>query len=58
MRLFLTGSCHDHSAVSMLDIAYPLCPGDTQIRNCDGPSWRFGFAYSGQKTTAKDRQMQ
>ena len=57
MMLFLTESCHDHSAVILLDIASPLCLGHTQISNCDGPSWRFGFAYSGQKTTAKNRHM-
>ena len=46
MRLSLTESCHDHSVVILLDIGYPLCLGDSQISNCDGPSWRFGFAYS------------
>ena len=57
MRLFLTESCHDHSEVILLD-TLPLCLGDTQISNCDGLSWRFGFVYSGQKTTAKDKHMQ
>ena len=58
MRLSLTESCHDHSVVILLDVAYPLCLGDSQISNCDGPSWRFGFACSGQKATAKDRHVQ
>ena len=56
MRLFLTESCHDHSELILLDIANPFFLGHSQISNCD--SWRFGFAYSGQKTTAKDRHMQ
>ena len=58
MRLFQTESCHDHSELILVDIVSPLYLGHTKISNCDGPSWRFGFTYSGQKTTAKDRHMQ
>ena len=57
MGLFLTESWHDHSAGILLDIAWLLCLGETQIRNCDGPNW-IGFTYSRHKTTAKDRHMQ